>query len=55
MLVDPLSVESIAEGLAAAATLPSPNSAARIAAAKHDVRTQTARIAALLERAVENR
>jgi glycosyltransferase involved in cell wall biosynthesis len=55
VLVDPLSIESIAEGLAMAATMPSPNPAARLAAAKHDVRTQAQRVASLLERAVTGR
>jgi glycosyltransferase involved in cell wall biosynthesis len=55
VLVDPLSVDSIAEGLAAGAAMPSPNLAARHAAAKHDVRAQAARVAAVLERAVEGR
>ena len=55
VLVDPLSIESIAEGLATAAAMPSPNPAARLAAAKHDVRTQAQRVAVLLERAVTGR
>jgi glycosyltransferase involved in cell wall biosynthesis len=46
--VDPLSVEAIAEGLGAAAALPSPNREARAAAAEHDVRVQARRIADVL-------
>jgi glycosyltransferase involved in cell wall biosynthesis len=48
VLVDPESVESIADGLRAAAELPSPNTAARKVAAEHDVRRQAARIAEVL-------
>jgi glycosyltransferase involved in cell wall biosynthesis len=48
VLVDPESVESIEEGLRAAAELPSPNTAAREVAAEHDVRCQAARIAEVL-------
>jgi glycosyltransferase involved in cell wall biosynthesis len=48
MLVDPESVDSIEEGLRKAAELPSPNSAARKAAADHDVRSQATRIAEVL-------
>jgi glycosyltransferase involved in cell wall biosynthesis len=48
VLVDPESIESIEEGLRAAAELPSPNTAARKVAAEHDVRRQTARIAEVL-------
>lgn len=51
VLVDPESVEDIAAGMAAAAELPTPNPAARRAAAEHDVRRQAARMALLLERA----
>jgi glycosyltransferase involved in cell wall biosynthesis len=50
-LVDPQSVAAIAEGLETAASLPSPNPAARKVAADHDVRRQAGRIAAVLERA----
>lgn len=52
VLVDPLSVESIADGLRRAAELPRPNAAAREAAAAHDVRLQGERVAAVLTRAV---
>ncbi len=48
VLVDPLDVDSIARGLAAAAQLPSPNAAAREAARPHDVRLQAARVEEVL-------
>lgn len=51
VLVDPHSVESIRQGLERAAALPSPNHAARSAAAEHDVRVQAARVAGVLRRA----
>ena len=51
VLVDPLDVEAMAAGLAAAAVLPRPNDAARTAAEAHDVRRQVERIEALLESA----
>ena len=51
VLVDPLSVASIAEGLERAAALPRPNPAARAAAEPHDVRRQSARMEAVLLRA----
>ena len=52
VLVDPASTESIAAGLEAAATLPSPNLAARKAAEPYDVRGEARRVAEVLERAV---
>jgi glycosyltransferase involved in cell wall biosynthesis len=52
VLVDPYDTEAIASALDRAANLPSPNRAARAAAAEHDVRRQAARIAAILEQAV---
>jgi glycosyltransferase involved in cell wall biosynthesis len=52
VLVDPLDVVDITRGLAAAASLPCPNPAARAAAESHDVRRQAGRIEAILERAV---
>jgi glycosyltransferase involved in cell wall biosynthesis len=52
VLVDPESVDSIEAGLRAAAELPSPNPAARAAAAKHDVRLEARRVSDLLARAV---
>ena len=55
VLVDPRSVESILSGLERAAALPSPNAAARRAAARHDVRTQAERVAELLHRASASR
>jgi glycosyltransferase involved in cell wall biosynthesis len=51
VLVDPDSVESIRAGLERAAALPSPNPAAREAAAEHDVRLQAARVARVLAEA----
>ncbi|MDQ3090343.1 MAG: glycosyltransferase [Actinomycetota bacterium] len=48
VLVDPHSVESIRAGLERAAAMPSPNPAAREAAAEHDVRLQAARVARVL-------
>jgi glycosyltransferase involved in cell wall biosynthesis len=55
VLVDPLSIDSIERGLREAAELPSPNPAARRAAAEHDVHRQAQRIAALLEDAARGR
>lgn len=55
VLVDPLDVDGIADGLAEAAELPVPNEAARAAAAAHDVRRQAERIEAILERAARGR
>ena len=54
VLVDPLDVDELARALAAAA-LPSPNAAARAAAAEHDVRRQAARVEEILLRAVRDR
>ncbi len=51
VLVDPLDVDALARGLAAAAALPCPNDAAREATAGHDVRLQAERIEAILSRA----
>jgi glycosyltransferase involved in cell wall biosynthesis len=51
VLVDPLSVEAIADGLRRAAELPRPNRSARAAASAHDVRLQAERIEAVLKRA----
>ena len=53
ILVDPLDVAELARALEAAAALPSPNEAARAAAAEHDVRRQAERVEAILERALE--
>ena len=51
VLVDPLDVAELAAGLAQAAAFPRPNEAARAAAERHDIRTQAARIEAILSRA----
>ena len=51
-LVDPTSVDSIEAGLRTASELPRPNTAARAAAAEHDVRRQAERIERVLERVV---
>jgi glycosyltransferase involved in cell wall biosynthesis len=51
ILVDPLSVEAIADGLRRAAELPRPNRSARAVASAHDVRLQAERIEAVLKRA----
>jgi glycosyltransferase involved in cell wall biosynthesis len=48
ILVDPGSVDSIALGLRAAASLPSPNPAARAIAQEHDVVRQAGRVARIL-------
>jgi len=55
VLVDPFDVADIASGLERAAALPAPNDAARAAASLHDVRTQTARISAVLRYAAGKR
>ncbi len=52
VLVSPGDPAALREALGQAARLPSPNAAAREAAAEHDVRRQVARMAAVLERAV---
>lgn len=52
VLVSPGDRAALTAALAQAAALPSPNPAARAAAAEHDVRIQAARMAAVLERAV---
>jgi glycosyltransferase involved in cell wall biosynthesis len=54
VLVEPESVDSIVAGLRAAAELPSPNPAARRAAAKHDVRVEARRIVEVLQRATDS-
>jgi glycosyltransferase involved in cell wall biosynthesis len=53
VLVDPLATDDLGAALERAAALPSPNAAARVAASEHDVPTQTARMARVLERAAE--
>ncbi|HEX2044871.1 MAG TPA: glycosyltransferase [Gaiellaceae bacterium] len=50
-LVDPVSVDAIADGLRAAAALRCPNPAARRIAEQHDVRRQAERIEAVLQAA----
>jgi glycosyltransferase involved in cell wall biosynthesis len=55
VLVDPMDEDSIGAGLERAAALPSPNPAARDAAAKHDVRRQAERIEAILAKAARGR
>jgi glycosyltransferase involved in cell wall biosynthesis len=51
VLVDPLDVQALADALRGAASLPCPNSAARAAAERHDVREQARRVEQVLERA----
>lgn len=53
-LVDPLDVASIRDGLERAAALPTPNPAAREAAAPHDLRRQAERMEAVLLRATSS-
>jgi glycosyltransferase involved in cell wall biosynthesis len=55
VLVDPLDEAALAEAMRRAAELPSPNEAARAAAAEHDVRLQAEKIEAILERAARDR
>lgn len=55
VLVDPLDLGAVAAALERAASLPSPNPAARTAAGEHDVRRQAARMAAVLQGAVAGR
>ena len=50
VLVDPTDHEALTAALVRAAELPTPNPAARGAAAEHDVRRQVAKMAAVLER-----
>jgi glycosyltransferase involved in cell wall biosynthesis len=52
VLVDPLDAEALVRALETAASLPSPNDAARAAAAEHDVKRQAERVEAILLRAV---
>jgi glycosyltransferase involved in cell wall biosynthesis len=51
VLVDPLDEDELVRALETAAALPSPNEAARAAAAAHDVRLQAERMEAILRRA----
>jgi glycosyltransferase involved in cell wall biosynthesis len=55
VLVDPLDTAALADAMRQAAALPSPNPAARAAAAEHDVRRQAERIEEILERASRGR
>ena len=55
VLVDPEDVFSIEAGLRRAAALPTPNPAARVAAAAHDVNRQAARIDEVLAQAARGR
>jgi glycosyltransferase involved in cell wall biosynthesis len=55
VLVDPLDEEAIADALRQAATLPTPNPAARAAAEPHDLREQARRVEEILERAARGR
>jgi glycosyltransferase involved in cell wall biosynthesis len=54
VLVDPEDLEGLAAGLERAASMPSPNPAAREAAAAHDVKREAARMAEVLERAASS-
>jgi glycosyltransferase involved in cell wall biosynthesis len=55
VLVDPLDVHALGLALEQAATFPTPNDAAREAAAVHDVRLQAERVEAILLRAARGR
>jgi glycosyltransferase involved in cell wall biosynthesis len=55
ILVDPADEDALVAALREAAALPTPNPAARAAAARHDVREQARRIEAILERAARGR
>ncbi len=55
VLVDPLDTPALADAMKRAAALPSPNPAARAAAAEHDVRRQAEKIETILERAARDR
>jgi glycosyltransferase involved in cell wall biosynthesis len=55
ILVDPLDGSALAQALEAASAFPSPNEAARAAAAGHDVRLQAERVEEVLLRAVRDR
>jgi glycosyltransferase involved in cell wall biosynthesis len=55
VLVDPLDEQAIADGLRGAASLPTPNAAARAAATRHDVKEQARRVEEILARAVRAR
>ena len=55
VLVDPLDVDALADGLRRAAELPVPNAAARAAAAEHDVNRQAEKVEAILREAARDR
>ena len=55
VLVDPLDTTALADAMTRAAQLPSPNPAARAAAAKHDVTLQAEKVEQILERAARDR
>jgi glycosyltransferase involved in cell wall biosynthesis len=55
VLVDPLDTDALTRALETAAAFPSPNDAARAAAAEHDVRRQAERVESILLRAVRGR
>jgi glycosyltransferase involved in cell wall biosynthesis len=55
VLVDPLDTDELARALEVASALPSPNAAARSAAAEHAVSRQAERVEAILQRAVRDR
>jgi glycosyltransferase involved in cell wall biosynthesis len=55
VLVDPLDTSDLARALEVASGLPSPNAAARAAAAEHDVSRQAERVEEILQRAVRDR
>jgi glycosyltransferase involved in cell wall biosynthesis len=55
VLIDPADEDALAAALRAAAALPTPNPAARRAAAAHDVRQQAARVEEILEHATRQR
>ncbi len=55
VLVDPLDTDELARALERAAAMPSPNEAARAAAAEHDLRRQAERVEEILLRAVRRR
>ncbi len=55
VLVDPLDVGELSRALELAASFPSPNEAARAAAAVHDLRTQVTRVEEILQQAARGR
>ena len=55
VLIDPLDADALARALETATSLPTPNEAARAAAAEHDVRRQAERVEEILQRAVRGR